>query len=92
VGASLTLGSIPGAAYTIKACTRVQEVRVIDLSLSLLWVTIQNNSIDLYHDWFPRAQNLREYVVHRGIRKLPSNSRNMRKFPHNGRLAKLTVT
>ena len=44
---------------------------------SLLWVTIQSSSTDFYCDWFPRAQNITEYVISFRIRKFPNNSRNI---------------
>ena len=58
---------------------QVQEVQVqvVGSGPSLLWVTIQSSSTDFYHDWFPRAQNITEYVINLGIRKFPSNSRNI---------------
>ena len=90
-GISLKFGSIPGAAYTIKAYTQVQEVLLGGWFRSKLIsgnYTI-NSSIDFYHDWFPRAQNITEYVISLGIRKFPSyNRKNIRKFPYNGRLTR----
>jgi hypothetical protein len=78
-GISLKFGSIPGAAYTIKAYTQVQEVLLGGWFRSKLIsgnYTI-NSSIDFYHDWFPRAQNITEYVITLGIRNFPSNNRNI---------------
>ena len=92
-GVSLMLGSIPGAAYKGKYHNKlIHRCRkcwwVGGVGPSLLWVTIQSSSTDFYCDWFPRAQNITEYVINLGIRKFPSNSRNMRKFPYNGRLCR----
>ena len=53
---------------------------VAGLGPSSLWVTLQNSLTNLltnYGDWFPRAQNITEYVINLGIRKFPSNSRNI---------------
>lgn len=36
---------------------------VVGSGPSLLWVTIEHDFIDLYYDWFPRAQNMIEYVI-----------------------------
>ena len=65
-------------ANTIKAHAQVQEVHglVDGLGSSLLCVTIQSSSTDFYHNGFPRAQNITEYVINLGMRKFPSNKRN----------------
>lgn len=52
-GVSLMLMSIPGAAYTMKAYTQVQEVLVGGWFMSKLIVcNKQNSSTDLYHGCF----------------------------------------
>jgi hypothetical protein len=33
------------------------------LSLSILWITTQNSFTEIYNNWFPRAQNVTEYVI-----------------------------
>ena len=30
---------------------------------------MQNGSTDLYHDWFPRAQNVTEYVINLALER-----------------------
>lgn len=60
----LCWGPIPGVAYTIAAYTQGQQMLlVVGSGPSLLWVTIEHDFIDLYYDWFPRAQNMIEYVI-----------------------------
>jgi hypothetical protein len=65
------LGSNPGTAYTVKAYTQVQEVL---LGVWFRKVTVQNCFIDLYRDWFPRTQNITEYLINLSIRKFPSET------------------
>ena len=56
-GVSLMLGSIPGAAY--KGIGNTYRSLYIGIeSAAGWWATIQSSSIDVYHDWFPRAQNI----------------------------------
>ena len=66
-------------ANTIKAHAQVQEVHglVDGLGSSLLCVTIQSSSTDVYHDLFLWAPKITEYVINLGIIKFPSKSRNI---------------
>jgi hypothetical protein len=57
-------------------CRRGNYCWVIGSGLRLLWVTMQSNVTDYYCDWFPRTQNITEYVINLGTRKFPSNNRN----------------
>ena len=66
---------------------------MVGLGPSLLWVTIQSSS-DFYWDWFPRAQNITEYVINLSMREFLSNTSNNIEesflmtlvIPQNGRL------
>ena len=63
-------------AQTIRAYTQCGKCYwVVGSGPSLLWVTIQSSS-DFYRDWFPRAQNITQYVISLGMRKILSNRRN----------------
>jgi uncharacterized protein YodC (DUF2158 family) len=70
------LRSIPQAAYTTNAYTQVQEVLLSGwFGPKLIVGNYTNGSIDFYCNWFPRAQNIIEYVINLGSKEFRSNSR-----------------
>ena len=75
-------GSIPKAVYKSKyhksLYTGAGSVAqwLVQVHPSFLCAMIRSNSTDFYHDWFLRAENIREYVINLGTRKFPSKSRN----------------
>ena len=75
-GVSLMSGSIPGVANTIKAYTQLAGRAAGWLVWLQAYCGLLYKAIDFNRNWFPRGQNITEYVINLGMRKFPSNSRN----------------
>jgi hypothetical protein len=75
------LGFVPGASYTSKyhkslytgAGSAAGWLIRVQAYCDYLYRAVL---ADFCREWFPRAQNIMEYVITLGMREFPSNSRN----------------